>query len=151
MTETSLASLGFLGICTALLEKKSFSVLRNPKLKWWHIPARRKLEIPVSLKKLRGNVATKRAFDISESGLFLQDVDSNDFKNYKVGERIELDLHFNEILKIRCQAKIVRKSPQQGIYPAGIGLQFVENDRSTKSTIRRLISEVPAPDMADAA
>ena len=143
LNETTLASFAFAGICCSLLEKNSFNVLRNPKLKWWHVPLRKKLDIPVSLKKFRGGTQIKRAFDISESGLFLQDLQKEDFKNYQVGERIELDLHFNEILKIRCEAKIVRKTHRLGIYPAGIGLQF-SDDRQIKSTIKRLIGEVEA-------
>jgi hypothetical protein len=144
MNETTLASFAFAGVFCSLLEKKTFQVLRNPKLKWWHVAARKKLSIPVSLKKLRGNTLVKKAFDISESGVFLQGLEQDEFQNYRVGERIELDLHFNEILKIRCQARVVRKSESQGVYPAGIGLQFAENDVRTRSTIKRLVNDAEA-------
>jgi hypothetical protein len=121
--ETTAASFAFAGICCSLLERNAFTVLRNPKLKWWTVAARKKLNIPVTLKKMRGKALDIRAFDISESGMFLQDVGKDEFRNYEVGERIEIDLHFNEILKVRCEAKIVRKTHRQGMYPAGIGLQ----------------------------
>ncbi|MGZ3690737.1 MAG: PilZ domain-containing protein, partial [Pseudobdellovibrio sp.] len=121
MTETTLASFAFAAFCCSLLEEKARMVLKNPKLKWWHVAERKKLLIPVSLKKLRGQAVETRAFNISESGLFLQDLAKDDFKNYQVGEKIELNLHFNEILKLKCEAKIVRKTPQQGKHPAGLG------------------------------
>lgn len=142
MNETMLASFAFAGIYCSLLEKSSFMVLRDPKLKWWHVASRKKIQIPVSLKKLRGKALAIRAFDISESGMFLQDIQKEEFRNYQVGERIEVDLHFNEILKVRCQAKIVRKTHRQGMYPAGIGLQFTESNRETKATLRRLVDEM---------
>jgi hypothetical protein len=141
LLQTTTASFGFVIICCTLLEKESFKVLRNPSLKWWNVAARRKLEIPVSVKKLRGKALSIRAYDISESGMFLQDVQKEDFRNYEVGERIEVDLHFNEILKVRCQAKIVRKTHRQGHYPAGIGLQFTEKNREIKSTLKKLVHE----------
>ena len=143
LNETTIASFGFAVICCSLLEKNSFNVLRNPKLKWWHVAARKKMEIPVTLKKMRGKDILIKAFDISESGVFLQNVQKEDFKNYEVGERIEIDLHFNEILKVRCQAKVVRKTHRQGNYPAGIGLQFTEG-RQTKSILKKVINDVEA-------
>ncbi len=142
MMQTSIASFGFAMICCTLLEKNAFTVLRNPKLKWWNVAARKKIHIPVTLKKLRGKPLDIRAFDISESGMFLQDVGKEEFRNYEVGERIEIDLHFNEILKVRCEAKIVRKTHRQGMYPAGIGLQFTEKNREIKSTLQRLVREM---------
>lgn len=142
MMETAAASFAFAALCCSLLEKNAFSVLRNPKLKWWNVAVRKKISIPVTLKKLRGKALDIRAFDISESGMFLQDVGKEEFRHYEVGERIEIDLHFNEILKVRCEAKVVRKTHRQGIYPAGIGLQFTEKNRQTKSTLQRLVREM---------
>jgi hypothetical protein len=144
MMQTTAASFGFAALCCSLLEKNAFSVLRNPKLKWWNVAARKKVSIPVTLKKLRGKALDIRAFDISESGIFLQDVDKDEFRNYEIGERIEVDLHFNEILKVRCEARVVRKTHRQGMYPAGMGLQFTEKNRETKSTLQRLVREVEA-------
>lgn len=142
MLETTGASIAFAALCITLLEKNAFTVLRNPKLKWWNVAARKQINIPVTLKKLRGKPLDIRAFDISESGMFLQDVGKEDFRNYEVGERLEIDLHFNEILKIRCEAKIVRKTHRQGVYPAGIGLQFTEKNRQTKATLQKLVREI---------
>jgi len=144
MLQTTVASFAFAGLCCSLLEKNAFNVLRNPKLKWWNVAARKKINIPVTVKKLRGKALDIRAFDISESGMFLQDVGKEEFRNYEIGERIEIDLHFNEILKVRCEAKVVRKTHRQGMYPAGMGLQFIDKNRETKSTLQRLVKEMDA-------
>lgn len=144
LNETTLASLIFAGLGCILLEKNSFKLLRNPKLKWWNVPARKKTAMPVSLSKLRGGFLEKKAFDISESGMFIPMQEGDDFKNYQVGERIELNLHFNLILKVRCEARIVRMSPRHGNYPTGLGLQFIDMNRVDKSIIKKLIGEMEA-------
>ncbi|MEK6627009.1 MAG: PilZ domain-containing protein [Bdellovibrionota bacterium] len=139
LTETSIASLSFLILCSVLLEKKAIKVLRSPKLKWWDVPLRSKIEIPVSLSpSLRGQVLIKKSFDISESGFFLQGLEKSEFDSLNVGEKFGVCLHFSKILKIRCEAKIVRKSAQNGSYPSGIGLQFEKIDAQIKSTIKQL-------------
>jgi hypothetical protein len=51
-------------------------------------------------------------------------------------------LHFNQILKLRCEARVVRKSPGHGIYPAGLGLQFIDKTRVGKSTFKKLIRQL---------
>lgn len=138
--ETSFASFGFLALCSVLLEKNTFKVLCNPKLKWWDASLRSKIEIPVSLfPKLNGEVLTKKSFDISESGFFLQGLEKEELEHLNVGEKFSVCFHFNEITKIRCAAKIVRKSSaENGRYPSGIGLQFEEIDDQVRSTIKKL-------------
>lgn len=138
--ETSVASLSFLALCSVLLEKNTFKVLCNPKLKWWDAPVRSKIEIPVSLSpKIRGQVLTKKSFDISESGFFLQGLEKEELERLIIGEKFNVCLYFNDLIKIRCAAKIVRKSSaENGRYPLGIGLQFEEIDDQIRSTIKKL-------------
>lgn len=138
--QTSVASLSYLALCSVLLEKKTFKVICNPKLKWWDAPLRSKIEIPVSLSpKLRGQDLTKKSFDISESGLFLQGLEKEELERLIIGEKFSVCLYFNEIIKIRCAAKIVRKSSaENGRYPSGVGLQFEEIDDQIRSTIKKL-------------
>lgn len=139
LSQTSIASLGFLLLCTLLLEKKTYKVLCNPKLKWWNNPIRSKIEIPMTLSPLlRGPDLQKNSFDISESGFFLQGLEMEELERLKVGEKFCVCFYFRKILKIRCEAKIVRKSAGKGNYPAGIGLQFEGLDGKIKAVIRRV-------------
>lgn len=138
LTETSVASLIFVIFCALLLEKNAFKVLRNPQLKWWNIAVRRQTEIPVSLFFSRGETLIKKSFDISESGLFLHGLETNELERLIVGEKLNLCMHFGKILKIRCDAKIVRKNEARGIYPGGVGLRFEEMDAQIKSAIKKL-------------
>jgi hypothetical protein len=140
-TQTTIASLSFVGLCSILLEKKAFTVLSNPNLKWWNIALRKQVQIPVSIVKIRGETMIKKAFDISESGLFLQGLEKKELEKYEVGEYLYLYLHFNEILKISCRARIVRKTNANGNYPAGIGLQFANSNDETRLTIKKLIAD----------
>ena len=138
LTQTSIASLSFIALCSLLLERNSFQVLSNPKLKWWNIAVRQKTQIPVTLALLHGETLLKKSFDISESGIFLQGLEKAEFERLRVGEKLRLCLHFGKILKIRCSAKIVRKTEALGIYPSGIGFQFEESDEKIRAAIRNL-------------
>lgn len=136
--QTSFASLGFVSLCAVLLEKNAYSVLRNPKLKWWEVATRAKAEIPVSVFPIRGEALNKTSFDISESGIFLQGLEKDELERLNVGEELSVCLHFDRILKIRCSAKIVRKSDASGIYPPGVGLQFSSTNTQIKSALKNL-------------
>lgn len=141
-TETLLASLGFLSICSVLLEKKTSMVLANPRLKWWNVALRAKIEIPVSLTPpLRGQPIFKKSFDISESGFFVQGLAQEELERLSLGEKFNVCLHFSRLLKIRCTARVVRKSNDNGAYPSGVGLQFEKIDSHIKSAIKRLSHE----------
>ncbi|MBY0554723.1 PilZ domain-containing protein [bacterium] len=137
--QTSLASLCFLIFCSVLLEKNTHRVLRNPKLKWWDVALRAKTQIPVSVFPIRGEALNKTSFDISESGIFLQGLDKEELERLNVGEELNVCLHFDRILKIRCSAKIVRKSAATGHYPTGIGLQFAHSNTEIRSAIKNSI------------
>jgi hypothetical protein len=138
LLQTSYASIGFVLLCTILLETNTFKVLLNPKLKWWEVATRAKTEIPVSLFPLRGMALNKKSYDISETGMFLQGLDKTELGQLHVGEKLEVCLHFNKILKFRCTTKIVRKADAQGQYPTGIGLQFQQRDTQMISAIKDL-------------
>lgn len=138
LLETSAASLSFLVLCSVLLEKNTFKVLCNPKLKWWHVPLRSKIAIPVTLAPLRGPVLTKKSFDISESGFFLQGLEKEEFERLNVGEKFSVCFCFSRIIKVRCAAKVVRKCTENGSYPSGVGLQFEGLTSQIKSAIKNL-------------
>lgn len=136
--QTSFASLCFVSVCSVLLEKNTYKVLSNPKLKWWEVAQRAQAEIPVSVFPIRGEALNKTSFDISETGIFLQGLDQNELERLNVGEELNVCLHFDRILKIRCSAKIVRKSTAAGIYPPGVGLQFSNTNAQIKSALKSL-------------
>lgn len=140
--DTGVASVAFLLLCSVLLERKAFKVLCNPKLKWWDVSLRSKIEIPVSLSPvLRGEPLTKKSFDISESGFYVQGLAREELERLNVGEKFNVCLNFSRILKIRCAAKVVRKCTGYGVYPTGVGLQFEKIDSQVRATIRRLSQE----------
>lgn len=137
--ETTLASFSFLAICAALLEKNTFRVLANPKLKWWHVPIRSQVEVPVSLLlSSRSKSPIKRTFDISETGFFLKDFNESELEKIKIGDKLSVCFHYDDILKVRCNAKIIRKTAKVGHYPSGIGLKFDNIDEHTKLAIKMI-------------
>ncbi len=137
--QTSFASLMFIGLCSVLLEKSTYRVLANPKLKWWDVPKRSKITVPVTLTPLvRGLPLSKKSFDISETGFFMQGLEPKELEQFNVGEKFVVCINFSKILKVRCEAKVVRKSTKKGIYPTGVGLQFEEIDERVRTAIRTL-------------
>lgn len=139
LQQTSVANLMFWLLYGTLFEKNTRKVLLNPKLNWWKNCQRYRLEIPVVLisDKLEPKLI-KKSFDISESGFFLTNFEEEELNQINVGENIDVSLQFDSVLRLRCEARIVRKCEQNGSYPAGIGLQFVNINSEMKSTIRRL-------------
>lgn len=144
MAQASFASFGFIAISGFLAEKKTLSVLKNPKLKWWDRAPRNQLEVPVVLSPwLRGATLHKTSFDLSETGLFVQGLNSEEFVSLKLGERFEIKLHLEGHGEIHCTAKLVRKTQGAGVYPAGVGLIFEGLSPLEKQNLKRVSSLPP--------
>ena len=144
MTQASFASFGFIAISGLLTEKRTLSVIKNPKLKWWDRSPRNQLEVPVVLSPwLRGATLHKKSFDISETGLFVQGLKQEESVPLKLGERFEIRLHLEGHGEIHCTAKLVRKTQGSGAYPAGVGLIFEGLSPLEKQSLKRVSSLPP--------
>lgn len=149
---TGTASVAFCCALGAIFTSDVRKIIMNPKLRWWLIPERKTLEIPVRLRVLNGRYKSGReefytiTFDISESGLFIpfgrergnardlrpltlvsSDPRSETFsmRNLGVGTQCYICLNLGELAFIHCRAEVVRVAPVAGRYPAGVGLRFL--------------------------
>ncbi len=144
MTQTSLASFGFISISGLLMEKQTLHVMKNPKLKWWDRSPRNQIEVPIVLSPwLRGATLHKKSFDLSETGLFVQGLKEDEFVTLKLGERFEIRLHLEGHGEIHCTAKLVRKTQGAGLYPAGVGLIFEGLSSIEKQCLKKISSRPP--------
>ncbi len=146
LLQTSLASLGFVALSGMLLEKKALEVLKNPSLKWWNRAPRNQVAVPVILSPwLRGPTLHKQSFDLSDTGLFVQGLQGDEFTSLNLGERFEARLDLVGQAEIHCTVRVVRKTKGAGMYPAGIGLTFEGLTPHEKSTLQRFRRNAPEP------
>ena len=141
------ATVGFAIIHAPLMFGDSRIVLFNPRSRWWLVPKRRLLDIPVNIKTVQGLRFSARSFDISDSGLFLK-IDpeiyrygQNSFvKTLFSGGRMTLKIVVGRFREIQCDAQVVRcQEHNKGQYPAGLGIRFLDLDLRTKTEINRLL------------
>ena len=138
MAQASFASFGFVSLSGILLQKEALEVLRNPKLKWWDRSPRGQIEIPVILSPwLRGTALHKKSFDLSDTGLFVQNLLEEEFLSLKLGERFEVRLLLEGQCEIHCTALLVRKTTGAGVYPQGVGLAFEGLGASEKNSLKK--------------
>lgn len=143
-SQSLFSTLGFALLFAPLLHSSVFQILKNPKHKWWSRSERFKANLPVSLNPFVGQTILANTFDISTTGLFIT-IKSEDLSNLpKVGETLRLSLNFNSMKKIKCEAKVVRIASPSGIYPQGLGLQFIEPNRKLKHDLRKHLASVQA-------
>ncbi len=101
------------------MKSKLFSLIETQDTHWWKVPTRYKKSIPVKLKLRDKELHLGSSYDLSQTGAFLQ-MRVGRFL-YEKGDVINV-----RIGNFRTKAKVVRLCKEQGTYPEGIGLQFVE-------------------------
>jgi len=121
LLETSMASLVFALIHSTLFFFKSSSILEHPSLRWWLVPRRHQLQIPVWIEQKDGELISFKTFDLSKNGAFIAGGDLPD--NLKEGDEFNLAVR-GEDMTYSVKAKIIRKSEPLGHYPRGVGIRF---------------------------
>ncbi len=115
----SLGTLSFGALTVPLYFGSSREFFLHPERRWWRAKVRVTKNIPVFV----GGTHTKisgETFDISESGIFVPL--SSDMLPLE-GE-VSLCLTLGAHRQLLCSARVVRRGPAKGSYPAGVGLQF---------------------------
>lgn len=128
MTQTIVASLGFLTLHLPLLTPSCKLVLLNPRQRWWLTAERKAIAIPVAVKPHRGSEFTATTFNLSKTGMFIpfetQVFRESSKDSLLPGKRVTLRLTLDQLWSIRCEGHVVRTALAQGNYPSGIGVQF---------------------------
>jgi hypothetical protein len=134
MFTASFGTLAFAAINLPLLHPDLQWLMLHPEKRWWMRAERKRLAIPITIEGTRLQPARAETFDVSESGAFVtaaQDVG--------VGDWITVRMSFGTFTKIRCQARVVRRSEASGTYPGGIGVQFMNLSWRDRRDIRRCL------------
>lgn len=139
--ETTLATIMFTAVHAVLLFTQASMVLGHPELRWWLIPERKKLVLPVNLKNNHG-VTLLRSFDISKTGMFLTPLSGSESPLWKFAPGTVVDITISSGLEgeIHLEAEVVRNCyDPKGNYPKGIGLQFSKSNLFERFKLWRLM------------
>lgn len=140
--QTLFASVCFSGLCATFYLPKFNLMLQDSKHRWWIPKPRFKQSLPVQIlyddQKINGI-----SFDISETGIFVQEDHLTELSKIHVGEVLTMQINLPQGL-ITCEAQVVRKSRlKEGNYPAGVGLKFIQPSRFLKNCIGQVKTDRP--------
>lgn len=149
LTQTSLATAGLALITLPLAAWAPFKMLlKNPHLRWWQRPKRVIKSVASSINPYVGSDFKAETFDISEGGIFIPFDSCTSAKKGRrfssdeldVGSYTSVTLQVNEWSSIKATAVVVRKSEGQGLYPAGMGLEFINIDSQSKQRLKQFVN-----------
>lgn len=147
-SQVSWATAAFALLHVPLMFGTRKEALLNPGVRWWLVPGRRLINVPINIKTLQGFRFTTRSFDISNNGIFIK-IDPEVYchgqtsflKSMFSGGRLHLKITAGRFKEIQCEAQVVRcQEKNQGQYPAGLGIRFIDLSTKAKSEITRLLN-----------
>lgn len=153
----NLATFGFIVLHAPLLHPNIVRLLRHPEQRWWLRAERRRASVPIFIGGSRKVVFRAETFDLSESGAFIpletvQSHASGPMSTKPVAieevpathlapeERVSICMTLGIHSQIRCQGRVIRKTDARGLYPAGIGIQFVDLPPNDRKELRKYLA-----------
>lgn len=141
---TWLATLTFSLLGGFMFVPSVWSLMREPKRRWWLQAQRKEVSLPITLKPVRGNPIAARTFDLSRTGAFIPLDES--FKGtgaVVAGDIVVINFSLGSLSRISCNARVVRRTEASGHYPEGLGLQFLELKRGHERILRDYMESLP--------
>ncbi len=134
MLTTSLGTFGFLLLHIPILDKRVRWILVNPERRWWRRADRYRVSIPLVVEGVRLHSVRAETFDVSESGLFILG-----HEMLSVGDWVSLKMTFDSLSQVRARARVVRRTEAAGIYPSGVGVEFMDLSWRQRRELRRYL------------
>ncbi len=133
-------------VCGFLLFEPYRVVLQEPNKRWWLIPQRKKISIPIHIRQERGLLYLGNTFDLSKSGAFISippisNQDDKTLESFEVGMLFDLKISLNPVRKIHLKAEVIRKASANGQYPMGIGVRFLRMNRTDSRVIKKIVND----------
>ncbi len=161
---TTAASFAFCAAMVGVFTSDVRQILMNPNLRWWLIPQRTTVELPMRLRVLNGAYKTGReefytiTYDISETGAFVpfgrergavRELKSGGvpgeaftMRSLIPGTQCYVCLSLGELAFIHCRAEVVRVATPTGKYPAGVGIRFLGLSGQEKRMIASYMEDI---------
>lgn len=132
------ATFGFFLVSGFYLYPKLLYALMFPETHWWKVSPRKQIEVTALISPFQqGHPIKAKTFDLSETGAFFNM--SEEQMGFKVNDRLIVLLTLGSLSQIRCEARIVRSDDKRGHYPSGVGISFVDLDRSQRRKIKNYL------------
>lgn len=133
----TLGTLGFMALTLPLYRPQVRELFMHPEKRWWLVKHRRRQNVPIFVGGSRQVKLRGETFDISESGAFVP----LEAVGLGVDEQVSVCLTLGTLQQIRCDARVVRRTPKaKGTYPAGVGLHFINLDWWQRRELKRYLA-----------
>ncbi len=135
LMQAGLATLSLILLLTPIYRQKYLVCFSRPQVCWWKTPQRKRLNLQLTLTNARKTAFLAQTFDLSETGLFI----ACD-KDLLADDDIQMDLSLKSDDSIRCNARVARRTDKLGIYPQGIGVEFLNLKSNDKRRLRQWLN-----------
>ena len=121
-------------------------VLRNPRLRWWRTPSRKRVALTAKVRPVKGGEVSAVTFDLSESGAFIATEHASwdrlrqGSHALEVGAHCSLKLDLDSYRALHCIAKVIRHTEARGNYPGGFALHFEGLSTEDRRVLGRFLS-----------
>jgi hypothetical protein len=145
-----IATLGFVSLSSLLFLPASREAIAKPERRWWQVPKRKKVKLPVQIKTPSGRILHTCTFDLSKTGAFVtldhigRELAFTGLSQTAIKAGDLVNLHFSvgphgRHGEVYCKAKVVRKQASSGTYPTGMGLEFSDLKVGQRQVLSRLV------------
>ncbi len=143
---TFLGTLAFSSLNGIFMIPSVQAALGQPKNRWWQIPARFRVKVPVFVNPMRGGEGFYTdTFDLSTGGTFIP-LKPNQAQGFDTGEMLSLSFTLGTFRSLRCNAMVVRNHDAKGNYPQGMGIKFMDLSRRQRESLQHYFKTVnPIP------
>lgn len=125
-----------------LLFGRGLDVILHPELQWWRVSERVHCQQRALISTNQGELLEAAIFDISKTGLFLEQLNAKLGEALAPGDQVRLGLalagHEDPLV---LNAKVVRKAEATGHYPKGLGLCFESLKLKERLALLRFIKD----------
>lgn len=118
-------------------------LMAAPYKRWWLIPPRLKVNVPVFVSPQRSEGFSTDTFDISAGGTFIP-TKSAMASQLMEGETLSLSFKLGAFRTLRCDARVIRHQKAKGTYPDGIGVRFENLNRQQQYTLNQFFKSAAA-------
>ncbi len=145
-TMTFLGTVAFSSINGIFFVPSVNAALGAPQKRWWQIPQRFKVKVPVFVNPTRGGEGFYTdTFDLSTGGTFIP-LKPTQTETFDTGEMVSLSFTLGTFRSLRCSAMVVRNHDAKGNYPSGMGIRFVDLSRRQRETLQQYFKSInPLP------
>ena len=131
---TLIATLIFASSNLVFFQSEIQMLMAAPQKRWWLIPPRLKVNVPVFISPQRSEGFSTDTFDLSAGGTFIP-LKSAMASQLSMGESLSLSFKLGTFRTLRCDARVVRLQKAKGLYPEGVGIKFENLNRQQQYTL----------------